>query len=105
MADAPTADALSKMLNRLPRDEDATGNIAVRVRLTTNEGRTFFAFARAGEGPLSFTGWEVHGEMTGEEEWDYFVIGAQKAGDPLQVVSRNGPLGILAAAELEERGE
>jgi len=105
MADSPTADALVKMLERLPRDEDATGDISLRLRLTTKEGRTIFAFARAGAATLSFTGWEVQGEMTGEEEWDYFVLGAEKAGDPLQVINRKGPLGIVTAAELEERGQ
>ena len=104
MADAPTADGLAKMLNRLPRDEDAIGDITRRLRLTTKDGRTICAFARAGDGPLSFTGWEVKGEMTGEEQWDYFVLGAEKPGDPLQVINRSGPLGTVVAAEFEERG-
>ena len=105
MADGLTTDELSKMLKRLPRDEDATGDISRRLRLTTQEGRTICAFARAGDGPLSFTGWELKGEMTGEEQWDYFVLGAEKAGDPLQVINRNGPLGTVVAAVLEERGK
>ena len=43
--------------------------------------------------------------MTGEEDWDYFLLGALNPDDPLQVVNRNGPLGVLTAAEVEDRGE
>jgi hypothetical protein len=104
MADAPTADELAKLLERLPHENDDTENITVRLRLTTREGRTIFAFARAGEVPLSFAGWEARSEMTGEEEWDYFAVGAQSAGAPLHVINRNGTLGAVVSAELEERG-
>jgi hypothetical protein len=105
MADALTASALAKMLEQLPHETENVQDIGRRVRFKTSEGRTVFAFARAGGGPLSFTGLEFRAGMTGEEDWDYFVLGAEKAGDPLQVVSRNGPLGVVTAADLENRGQ
>jgi hypothetical protein len=107
MADAPpTADELAKMLERLPRDQDQDEkSISLRLRLTTQEGRIIFAFVRAGEGTMSFAGWEVRSGMTGEEAWEYFVVGAEKLGAPIQVMNRNGPLGTVVAAELEDRGQ
>jgi len=105
MAEALTRSALQAMLERLPHEEENVETISLRVRFTTSEGRTVFAFARAGEKPLSFTGWEARGEMTGEEDWDYFILGALNPDDPLQVVNRNGPLGVVTAAEVEDRGK
>jgi hypothetical protein len=105
MSDAPpTPDELEKMLERLPRDEDAE-NVTLRLRLETQEGRTIFGFVRAGVGAGSFAGWEARSGMTGEEEWDYFVLAAEKPGAPIQVINREGPLGIVVAAELEDRGK
>ena len=105
MGQALTRGALKTMLERLPREEENPGAIRLRIRLTTGEGKTVVAFARAGEGALGFTGWEMRPGMTGEEDWEYFVLGAEKAGDPLQVIGSKGPLGVLTGAELEDRGE
>jgi hypothetical protein len=76
MAELPTRAALQAMLERLPHEEENVETITRRIRFTTSEGRTVFAFARAGEKPLSFTGWEVRSDMTDEEDWDYFILGA-----------------------------
>ncbi|HET7787127.1 MAG TPA: hypothetical protein VFL36_14240 [Myxococcales bacterium] len=105
MADALTGSDLAEMLEQLPHETENAQDIARRVRFDTSQGRTVFAFARAGGGPLSFTGLEFHPGMTGEEDWDYFVLGAEKAGDPLQVINRKGLLGVVTAAELESRGK
>src|SRR3954465_15647195 len=105
MAEALTRGALKKMLDRLPREEENPGAIRLRVRITTSEGKTIVAFARAGEGKLGFTGWEMRPAMTGEEDWEYFVLGAEKVSDPLQVIGSKGLLGVVTGAELEDRGE
>src|SRR4051812_12905409 len=105
MSDAPpTPDELEKTLERLPGDEDAE-NVTLRLRLETQEGRTIFAFVRAGVGTGSFAGWEARRGMTGEEGWDCFVLAAEKPGAPLQLSNRNGPLGVVVVAELEDRGK
>lgn len=104
MHDALTARALEKLLARLPREHDAPDDVTRRVRFKTSEGRTVFAFVRAGAGKLAFAGWETKSGMTAEDEWEYFVLGAEKPGDPLQLISKNGPLGIVVEAELEDRG-
>jgi hypothetical protein len=105
MANALSRGALATMLDRLPREEENPDAVRVRIRITTSEGKTVLAFARAGEGKLGFTGWEMRPGMTGEEDWEYFVLGAEHVGDPLQVVSSKGPLGVVTGAELEDRGE
>lgn len=105
MAQALTRGTLKTMLERLPREEENPGTIRLRIRITTNEGKTVVAFARAGDGPLGFTGWEMRPGMTGEEDWEYFILGAEKVGDPLQVISSKGPLGVVTDAEVEDRGE
>ncbi|HEY6912548.1 MAG TPA: hypothetical protein VI356_24415 [Myxococcales bacterium] len=92
-----------KLLEQLPREEENPQNVRTRLRITTSEGKTIVAFARAGEGKLGFTGWEMRKGMTGEEDWQYFVLGAEHVGDPLQVISEKGPLGVVTGAELEER--
>jgi hypothetical protein len=104
MADALTAHALEKLFARLPGEHEGSGDIKRRVRLTTSEGRTFFAYVRAGSGKLSFAGCESRPGMTAEDDWEYFILGAEKAGDPLQLINEKGPLGVVAAAELEDRG-
>jgi len=104
MSDAPpTPEELEKMLERLPRDEDAE-NVTLRLRLETQEGRTIFGFVRAGVGAGSFAGWEARGGMTGEEEWDYFVLAAEKPGAPIQVINRNGPLGVVVRRSWKTAG-
>jgi hypothetical protein len=105
MAQPLTSSALTTLLDRLPHEEENVETIALRIRITTDQGRTVFAFARAGEKPLSFTGLEARSGMTGEEDWDYFIFGALNPGDPLQVVNRDGPLGVVTSAELEDRGK
>lgn len=103
MAQAVTRGALMKLLEQLPREEENPQNVRTRLRITTSEGKTIVAFARAGEGKLGFTGWEMRKGMTGEEDWEYFVLGAEHVGDPLQVISEKGLLGVVTGAELEER--
>jgi hypothetical protein len=105
MGEALTRGALKKLLEQLPREEENPEAIRLRLRITTSQGKTVVAFARAGEGPLGFTGWEMRPDMTGEEDWEYFVLGAEKITDPLQVVGSKGPLGVVTGAELEGRGE
>lgn len=105
MANALTKSALTTLLDRLPREEENPQDVRTRLRLTTSEGKTIVAFARAGEGQLGFTGWEMHPGMTGEEDWEYFVLGAEHVGDPLQVISSKGLLGVVTGAELEDRGQ
>jgi hypothetical protein len=105
MAEALTRGALKTMLERLPREEENPTNIRLRIRIATSEGKTIVAFARAGEGKLGFTGWEMRPGMSGEEDWEYFVLGAEKVSDPLQVIGSKGPLGVVTGAELEDRGQ
>lgn len=104
MHDALTERAIEELLAQLPSEHDAPDEIARRIRFTTSEGRTVLAFVRAGAGRLGFAGWEVKSGMTAEDEWEYFVLGAQKPGDPLQLINKSGPLGTVAEAELEDRG-
>ncbi|HET7826428.1 MAG TPA: hypothetical protein VFK90_13925 [Anaeromyxobacter sp.] len=104
MPDALTEGALEELLARLPSEHDGPDDIARRVRFETSEGRTVFAFVRAGAGKLGFAGWEAKSGRAAEDEWEYFVLGAEKPGDPLQLINKNGPLGIVVEAELEDRG-
>jgi hypothetical protein len=106
MADAPSSETLESLFKSLPREKDMPELITRRVRLVTTEGRTIFAFVRAGQGPLAFAGWEATADRVGEElSMTYFVLGAEKPGDPLQVIGREGPLGVVSTAALEERPE
>jgi hypothetical protein len=102
MADDVSIEALEALLKRLPREEDEPERFTRRVRITTVEGNTVSAYVRAGKGTLSFGGWEKGRQ---ESTWAYFVLGAEKAGDPLQLISQRGLLGTVSAAELEERSE
>jgi hypothetical protein len=104
MADAVTAKALEQLLARLPGEHDDYDDVRRRVRLKTQEGRTFFAFVRAGSGKLAFAGWEQRSETTAEDEWEYFVLGAPRPGDPLQLIRKDGPVGVVVEAEMEDKG-
>jgi hypothetical protein len=108
MADAPSIEALETMFARLPREGEDPEHLTRRIRITTVEGRTIFAFLRAGQGTLSFGGWDAtrqgEGTEVSEPQWAYFLLAAEKPGAPLQVISQRGPLGTVSAAELEERG-
>jgi hypothetical protein len=105
----PTLETLEPMFQRLPREQDAQEpeQIQRRVRLRTREGRTYFAFVRAGRATktsLSFAGWDATNDVE-DLKWDYFVLASMEAGGPLQLICRRGPLGELAAAELEEKSQ
>jgi len=104
MHDALTERALEELLAQLPREHDAPDDVARRVRFKTSGGRTVYAFVRAGAGTLAFAGWETKSGMTAEDEWEYFLLGAEKPGDPLQLINKGGPIGVVVEAELEDRG-
>ena len=103
MSDDLTVPHLEAMLRKLPRDGKVPELITRRVRLETKDGRVFHAFARAGAGSLGFAGWEAVPGMTEEPAVDYFLLAAEHVGDPLQIISRQGPQGVLARAALEDR--
>ena len=60
-------------------------------------------FVRAGDGQLAFAGLEMKPGVTADDDWEYFVLAAEKPEDPLQLVTMNGPLGVVVAAALEDR--
>ena len=103
MAEGVTETAIRKLLARLPGEHDAYDDVRRRVRLKTSEGRTFYAFVRAGAGKLSFAGWELTAETKPDDDWEYFVVGAARPGDPLQLIRKEGPVGVLVEAEMEDR--
>jgi hypothetical protein len=103
MADDLTVPHLETMLRKLPREGKVPELITRRLRLETKDGRVFLAFARAGVGSLGFAGWEAVPGMTEEPGIEYFLLAAEHAGDPLQIISRQGPQGVLARAVLEDR--
>ena len=105
MAEAVTAKALQKLLAKLPGEHDAYDDFRRRLRLRTQDGRTFFAYVRAGSGKLSFAGWEETPDMKPESDFEYFVLGAPKPGDPLQLVRKDGPVGVVVEAEMEDKGD
>jgi hypothetical protein len=108
MADAESITKLEELFRRLPLEHDAPALLARRIRITTQDGRTVFAFVRAGQGPLAFAGWEatVTKEETGEvvePAWKYFVLASPTPDAPLQVIAQDGPVGTLNTVELEDR--
>jgi hypothetical protein len=103
MADEVSVETLETMFMRLPREEEQPEHITRRIRITTHDGRTVFAFLRAGKGSLSFAGWEATRDMVSEPALTYFVLAAEKPGAPLYVISQNGPLGTVNTANEEER--
>jgi hypothetical protein len=105
MSDAVSIESLETMFARLPREEEQPEHITRRIRITTHDGRTVFAFLRAGEGSLAFAGWEATRDMVSEPQLAYFVLAAEKPGAPLYVISQTGPLGTVNTAEEEEREE
>jgi hypothetical protein len=103
MSDDLSVPHLQTLLRKLPLEGNIPELITCRVRFETRDGRTFLAFARAGQGPLGFAGWEAVPGMTEEPEVVYFVLAAEHPGDPLQIISEKGPQGVLASAVLEDR--
>ena len=103
MSDDLTVPHLEALLRKLPREGNIPELVSRRLRLDTRDGRVFLAFARAGQGTLGFAGWEAVPGMTEEPEVDFYLLAAENPGDPLQIISRNGPQGILASAVLEDR--
>jgi len=106
MAEAQSIETLEAMFLRLPREEETPDpeNVTRRIRIVTHEGRTLFAFLRAGRGSLSFAGWDATSDVE-DLVWAYFVIAAQKPGAPLYVIGEQGPVGTVRSAELEEKPE
>jgi hypothetical protein len=107
-SDAETMKSLEAMFLRLPVDKDAPKEITRRIRIVTEEGRTIFAFLRAGTGPLSFAGWDATREATEsgelrEPRMEYFVLTAQAPGAPLCIITRRGLLGAVRSVDAEER--
>jgi hypothetical protein len=111
MSDVMSTETLEAVFKRLPREEDAPELLNLRVRVTTLEGRTFFAFMRSGiDTNLGFAGWEVTATPTKDEagevvepEMEHFLIAGPGPGEPLYVLCEKGPLGIVSTAELEDR--
>lgn len=103
MSDDLTVPHLEAMFRKLPREGKVPELITRRLRLDTEDGRVFVAFARAGVGSLGFAGWEAVPGMTEEPEMEYLLLAAEHEGGPLQIISRQGPQGVLARAVLEER--
>ncbi|HET9597864.1 MAG TPA: hypothetical protein VFP65_19910 [Anaeromyxobacteraceae bacterium] len=103
MSDDLTVPHLETLFRKLPREGNLPELVTQRVRLDTQDGRVFLAFARAGQGSLGFAGWEAVPGMTGEPEVTFYILAAEHPGDPLQIISREGPQGVLAGAVLEDR--
>ena len=108
MADAQSTEAMEALFAKLPLEEDAPELLTRRLRITTTDGRTFFAFVRAGRGPLAFAGWDATPEVTAsgevkDPEWRYFVLGAERPGAPLQIISQRGLHGTVSTVDVEER--
>jgi hypothetical protein len=103
MSDDLTVPHIEAMLRKLPREGNLPELVTQRVRFDTKDGRVFLAFARAGQGTLGFAGWEAVPGVTEEPEATYFLLAAEHPGDPLQIISREGPQGVLVRAVLEDR--
>jgi hypothetical protein len=106
--DPDSMKALVAMFQTLPREEEAPDEVRRRVRIVTEEGRTVFAFLRAGRGPLGFTGWDATHDVAEscevrEPELEHFVLAVEKPGAPLHLLSQRGIVGVVRSVAAEDR--
>ncbi|MFL5264379.1 MAG: hypothetical protein ACJ79R_04640 [Anaeromyxobacteraceae bacterium] len=110
MANEEKGAKLKELYEQLPKENESPLLVERRLRLGTVDGRTVFAFERADCGPFGFAGWEAPAKLETDDEgelvepkWKYFVIAARTPQEPLQVISQDGPIGVLDTMELEDR--